>query len=359
MRVIAGSAKGRRLRAVRGQAVRPTADRVKEALFSIVQSRFDLDGAVVLDLFAGTGALGIEALSRGAARAIFVEDKREPRLALEANLDGCGFRDRARILPVPVRRALSQLADGEDRFDGVLIDPPYGQGLANAALAQLAGTGLLADGGWVIVEHHADDAMAERYGGLRLTALRRYGKTAVALYSETQAGAGGGVVKRKGVYAGSFDPITKGHLDIVRRALGVFDEIIVGVAYNPGKETALFSVEERVTMIRESLADIADRVTVDSFAGLLVEYCDRAGANAIIRGLRAVSDFEYEFQMAMMNRHLNSRVETYFMSASETYFYTASRLVKEVAGLGGDVSALVPPVVHRALVERFGGRKRR
>ena len=160
-------------------------------------------------------------------------------------------------------------------------------------------------------------------------------------------------MKRKAVYAGSFDPITKGHLDIVKRALGVFDEIVVAVAYNPAKESGLFSAADRVAMIREALAD-ETRVSVDAFSGLLVEYCERVRATAIIRGLRAVSDFEYEFQMAMMNRHLNAHVETYFMTASEAYFYTASRLVKEVASLGGDVSALVPPVVHRALVARFG-----
>ena len=162
---------------------------------------------------------------------------------------------------------------------------------------------------------------------------------------------------RKAVYAGSFDPITKGHLDIVRRALGVFDEIVVAVAFNLDKDTALFTAEERVAMIRESLADVGDRVSVDSFTGLLVGYCEAVKADAIIRGLRAVSDFEYEFQMAMMNRHLNARVETYFMTASQAYFFTASRLVKEVASLGGDISALVPPVVHRALVERFSRRK--
>ena len=161
-------------------------------------------------------------------------------------------------------------------------------------------------------------------------------------------------MKRKAVYAGSFDPITKGHLDIVNRALGVFDEIIVAVAHNAAKDTGLFTAPERVAMIREALSDVGDRVSVDAFSGLLVQYCDRVRATAIIRGLRAVSDFEYEFQMAMMNRHLNARVETYFMTASQDYFYTASRLVKEVASLGGDISALVPPVVHRALVERFG-----
>ena len=160
-------------------------------------------------------------------------------------------------------------------------------------------------------------------------------------------------MKRKAVYAGSFDPITKGHIDIVRRALGVFDEIVVGVAHNPGKETGLFTAKERVAMIREALADVSPKVEVDAFHGLLVDYCDRIGAQAIIRGLRAVSDFEYEFQMAMMNRHLNNRVETYFMTASEAYFYTASRLVKEVASLGGNVSGLVPVGVNRALVAKL------
>jgi pantetheine-phosphate adenylyltransferase len=159
-------------------------------------------------------------------------------------------------------------------------------------------------------------------------------------------------VKRKAVYAGSFDPITNGHLEIVKRALTAFDRVIVAVAYNPGKDTSLFTPDERVSLIRGALAG-TDRGTVDTFQGLLVDYCDRVGATAIIRGLRAVSDFEYEFQMAMMNRRLNPRVETFFMTASEKYFYTASRLVKEVASLGGDVTGLVPAVVARQLKQKL------
>jgi pantetheine-phosphate adenylyltransferase len=158
-------------------------------------------------------------------------------------------------------------------------------------------------------------------------------------------------VTRRAVYAGSFDPITNGHLDIVTRALIAFDEIVVAVAHNPGKESSLFSVPERVELIRLAWAERTG-VRVDSFSGLLVDYCNRIEATAIIRGLRAVSDFEYEFQMAMMNRHLNRHVETFFIAASETYFYTASRLVKEVASLGGDVRGLVPAVVHKALMEK-------
>jgi pantetheine-phosphate adenylyltransferase len=161
---------------------------------------------------------------------------------------------------------------------------------------------------------------------------------------------------RKAVYAGSFDPITNGHLNIVRRALVVFDHVVVAVAHNPNKDTSLFSPTERVEMIREALADMAEQITVDAFEGLLVDYADRVGAQVIVRGLRAVSDFEYEFQMSMMNHHLNERIETVFMIASETYFYTASRLIKEVASLGGDISGFVPEGVHRRLIERVGRR---
>jgi len=158
---------------------------------------------------------------------------------------------------------------------------------------------------------------------------------------------------RKAVYAGSFDPITNGHIDVVRGSLRVFDKVVVAVAHNPRKDTATFSVAARVGMIRDALLSFGDRVEVDTLEGLLVDYCIRIDAIAIIRGLRAVSDFEYEFQMAMMNRHLNPNIETFFMMASEAHFYTASRLVKEVSALGGDVSALVPEVVNKRLIEKL------
>jgi 16S rRNA (guanine(966)-N(2))-methyltransferase RsmD len=186
MRVIAGAAKGRRLRALRGQAVRPTADRVKEALFSILGSRFDLEAVVLLDLFAGTGALGIEGLSRGAGRVVFVEQDHAARQALADNLVACGFRERGRVMALPVRRAIEQLAAAGERFDGVLMDPPYGRGLAETALQQLANTELVAADGWVAVEHHVDDVLADSYGTLRLTAARRYGKTALSVFSNSR-----------------------------------------------------------------------------------------------------------------------------------------------------------------------------
>jgi pantetheine-phosphate adenylyltransferase len=157
--------------------------------------------------------------------------------------------------------------------------------------------------------------------------------------------------ERIAVFPGSFDPMTGGHLDIVKRSLEIFDRVIVAVAFNATKDSALFTPAERVEMIRE--ATRSPRVTADSFSGLLVDYVEGHGACAVLRGLRAVADFEYEFQMAMMNRHLSPHVETVFVMASETHFYTSSRLVKEVAGLGGDVTGLVPPGVLRRLQRKL------
>lgn len=157
------------------------------------------------------------------------------------------------------------------------------------------------------------------------------------------------------VYPGSFDPITKGHIDLVQRTLRVFDRVIVAIATNPNKDDSLFSVKERLEMIREVFNGLGDRVQADSFEGLLVDYAEKVGAEVIIRGLRAVSDFEYEFQMAMMNRGLKPKLETLFMMTGESYFYISSRLVKEVVGLGGDVSSLVPKNVLKRLKERFKG----
>ena len=157
------------------------------------------------------------------------------------------------------------------------------------------------------------------------------------------------------VYPGSFDPITKGHTAILQSGLVAFEKIIVAVLNNDNKKP-LFSVSERMEMIRESVVDMgADpkRIDVDSFDGLLVNYAQRRNARVILRGLRAVADFEYELQMANMNRHLNPEVETVFIMANDAYFYVASNLVKEVTRLGGDVADLVPAPVLPRLLAKF------
>lgn len=358
MRVIAGSAKGRRLQAGPDQRIRPTGDKVKGALFNILASRFDLAETRVLDLFAGAGTLGIEALSRGAAHVTFVESAKAAAALLRGNIDTCRFTERAQVIERRVEPALAQLQRAGQPFHGVILDPPYGLGLVDKTLRELMSAGVLSADAWVMVEHHVDEPPADSYGSLRLTQSRHYGKTCLALLTtDTNMPDNPDPPKRsRAVYAGSFDPITNGHLDVVRRAAQVFDEVIVAVASgtsDPKKDRALFSADERVTMIRESLDELGIKATADKFTGLLVDYCEGLGVGVIIRGLRAVSDFEYEFQMAMMNRHMKPGIETFFMTASVKYFYTASRLVKEVVSLGGDVTGLLPHAVHRELLKRL------
>jgi len=182
MRVIAGSARGRRLKAPAGWKVRPTSDRVKEAVFDIVGSRRSLSGAVVLDLFAGSGAVGIEALSRGASRVLFVEWSRTARRVLAENLCRCGLDERGDIWPLPARRALAQCAAQGCKFQFAFIDPPYGRGLADEALEQLGEADVMGEDAWVVAEYHVGDHLADAYGPLRLTGTHRYGRTSLALF---------------------------------------------------------------------------------------------------------------------------------------------------------------------------------
>ena len=164
--------------------------------------------------------------------------------------------------------------------------------------------------------------------------------------------------KRVGVYPGTFDPITNGHTDIIRRALHVVDRLVIGVARNDGKGP-LFSTDERVEIVRDEVAHLenggAERIEVRPFDTLLMSFAENAGAGVIIRGLRAVSDFEYEFQMAGMNARLNPTIETVFLMASDRYQFISSRFVKEIGALGGDVTHFVSPRVAVRLVARFNG----
>jgi len=159
------------------------------------------------------------------------------------------------------------------------------------------------------------------------------------------------IMKKVAVYPGSFDPFTNGHVDLVKRGLTMFDEIVVLIATNPEKKS-LFSVEERVAIIGEIYKD-NDRVMVDHYSGLLIDYLKKIEANIIFRGLRALSDFEYEFQMALMNRRLNREVETVFLMAGFKWFYTSSRIIKEAASLGGSVKGMVPDIVLKRLQDKY------
>jgi pantetheine-phosphate adenylyltransferase len=163
-------------------------------------------------------------------------------------------------------------------------------------------------------------------------------------------------MRRRAIYPGSFDPLTNGHLSLIQRGLKIFDGLVVAVANNPDK-TALFTFEERMQLIREAVNG-DPRVEVDSFDGLLVSYANQRGIHTVLRGLRAVSDFEYEFQLANMNRKLDPEFDSVFVMTGEDYYFVSARLVREVARFGGDVSSLVPPTVLAALKRKLGQPRR-
>jgi pantetheine-phosphate adenylyltransferase len=162
------------------------------------------------------------------------------------------------------------------------------------------------------------------------------------------------------VYPGSFDPITNGHIDLLERALKIFDKIIVAIAVNPGKQP-MFTIEERLDMIKGSLENhpLKARVKTDYFTGLLVDYVKSVPATTIIRGLRVISDFEYEFQMTFMNRKLNNDIETAFIMTGMRWIYISSRIIKDVASVGGDLSGLVPENVEKKLLEKMKGTRKK
>lgn len=160
--------------------------------------------------------------------------------------------------------------------------------------------------------------------------------------------------KKTAIYPGSFDPLTNGHMDIIKRGLRMFDKIIVAILHNPAKQ-ALFTIEERMEMLKESLKGHGN-IEIDSFQGLLVDYAVQKRACAILRGMRAVSDFEYEFQMALMNRRLNRDVQTVFLMTGLRWIFTSSSIIKEAARFGGNIDGMVPAIVSQKVKEKFNGK---
>ncbi len=309
---------------------------MRESLFASLGAR--LGHARVLDLFAGSGILGVEALSRGASSVTFVERSRRVASVLEANLASLSLEPReARVLSTDVLRAIKRLGAEGQQFDLVLLDPPYDSDLVPDVLQGLTRFDLVAESGLVLVEHPRERPPPSRVGSLGEVGFKRYGTTQVTFFEREEE------MSRLAIYPGSFDPVTNGHVELIRRGLGVFDRIVVAVATNAEK-SALFSKSERVDLLREVFAEVK-AIEVDSFEGLLVDYMQQRNAAVVMRGLRAVSDFEYEFQMATMNRKLYPGMETCFMMAGEEHFYVSSKVVREVAQLGGPVEQFVPPVV--------------
>ena len=335
MRVVAGVAGGRRLEAPPGRRVRPTTDRVREALFSSLESLGAVRGATVLDLFAGTGALGIEALSRGAASATFVDADHAAVRSIRANLATTGLH--GTVVQQDVFRFLE---DGiRETFDLAMVDPPYAFGDWPRVLERLPADLVALESG----------AEVDPGPGWETVRSRRYGDTVVTLARRTTSREGCKIVGTA-LVPGSFDPVTYGHLDIIERAATLFDEVVVAAVANPGK-ASVFTLEERQSMLADVTAHLSN-LRIESFDGLLVDFAVRRGVNAIVKGLRAVSDFDYELQMAQMNYRL-SGVETLFMPTTPEHSFLSSSLVREVASYSGEVSSMVPPAVAKRLEERF------
>lgn len=351
MRVITGSAKGRKLKAPKGLATRPTTDRVKEALFSILGNR--VQEAQILDLFAGSGALAIEALSRGAARAVLVETNSEALQVIKENLTATRLTGQVEMVNQDVYQVLPTMQSKQQSYDLIFLDPPYYQGHEIKVLELIGTTSLLAKEGLVVVESGKKDTLPAAIANLALQRRENYGDSSLYFYSWQIDGSNG--ERRPGmktaVYPGSFDPITNGHLDIIARASAIFDEVIVAVSTNVSKNP-FFSMAERVELITVAIAPYPN-VKVDSFCGLTAEYVHTRGAHIIIRGLRAVSDFEGEFQMAVANKKLQPEVETLFMMSKTEYSFLSSSLIKEIAKYNGCIKGFVPNIVEVQLQEKI------
>ncbi|MGH3146441.1 MAG: pantetheine-phosphate adenylyltransferase [Rubrobacter sp.] len=340
MRVIAGTARGMRLAAV-PEGVRPTSDRVRESLFNSLGQFFP--GGAVLDLYAGTGALGIEALSRGCERAVFVERDRRARATIRQNLELTGFSGRAEVIDGEVERQLGRLAGRGERYHLIFADPPYRIAMEVGGLLYRLGA-LLGPGGRVVVE--SGEAPAEGPGGEKGVA-RRYGGTFVTVFDRSE------LTMIVAVCPGSFDPVTTGHLDVVRRATRIFDHVVVAVGSNRRKAARLPAVE-RARLIEKVTADL-ENVSVEVMEGLLVDFAREQGAQVIVKGLRAVSDFESEFEQAQLNRTMFPGLETVFIMASAEHSFLSSSAVREIASLGGEVRGLVPDGILETVRQIYSG----
>jgi pantetheine-phosphate adenylyltransferase len=357
MRITGGELTGRRIRAPHSDA-RPTADRVRESVFMRLGP---LAGRRVLDLFAGSGALGLEAVSRGASEVLFVDRVNAAVACVGDNLAALGSPRGASVQRGDALKVLRKLGREGRCFDLVFVDPPYASDLAARVLAALPGLGILAPGAEVVVESDRRHPPGD-FEGLVRQDERRYGDTVVTRYgpaepepSRDPEGAPRAMPEASpglALFPASFDPLTNGHLDLVHRARSVFPRLIVAVAHNVTK-AGTFNVEERVEILEEVLADLPD-VQVAAFEGLVVDYATQIGASTIIRGLRANADFQYEFEMALMNRHMRPDIETLFLMTSQEFFYVSSSRLKELVQFGADISEWVPPAVAKKLREKLG-----
>lgn len=371
MRVIAGQARGVPLIAPPGHGTRPTSDRTKESLFAVLGD-LGCEGRV-LDLFAGSGALGIEALSRGASFCDFVEAAAPACRAIAANLAKTKLADLGRIHRQPVARFLAAPRRGgappdEEPYDLILMDPPYAMEGLDAVLCEVAKSSLVGPRTALMIEHGRQRSLPPRLGTLELAKTRAHGDSAFSLYWPIAAAAvylpivapetpgnreqpGG----RIAVFPGTFDPPTNGHLETARKAARLFDHVVMAVYATTNKQT-IFSADERLALVQAAVEEWGlSNVRVRSFGSrLLVEVAREEGAIALVKGLRAVSDFDSEFQMAHMNEQLAPEIVTVAVLSSAETSFLSSTLVREVARLGEDVGKWVPAAAAAGLRAHFG-----
>jgi pantetheine-phosphate adenylyltransferase len=321
MRIISGSRRGHRIAAPKGRDTRPTSDRVRENAFNLIGP---VDDAEVLDLFAGSGALGLEALSRGAAHATFVENDRDACRVIGANLDKLGLRGTVLCQDALRPRALRPAV----RLRHGPAGAPPGEAPRGRRRARLG-----------------DVRPPGRAGGAGPSATDDAQVRFCAAYPVRDV--------ITAIYPGTYDPVTNGHVDVITRAARIFDRVVVGVVDNPHHKTPMFPVPERVAFLEQALEGIVENVEVDVFSQLVVDFARRWNARAIVKGLRVVSDFEWEFQMNQLNRTLAPDIETVYVMASPQVSFVSSSGVKEIASFGGNVEELVPKPVAVRLKEMF------
>lgn len=311
MRIVAGKYRGRKLTPPSDDSVRPTTDRIKETVFNILQ--WDVEGARVLDLFAGSGALGIECLSRGAAEVVFADKSPASVALIRQNLKG--IEGSYRVLTADFMGVLRS-ADG--RFDLIFIDPPYKSGLGELAVDAAFDLGRVAEGGTVVYEHSSELPFKCAREDVKVR-TKVMGSVTVEFIRK----------KTTGLVTGTFDPVTKGHMEVIEEALRLFDEVVVAVLVNPEKQ-CMFTPEERLALLNAALSDNTRVKTLYS-EDYAVDVARRVGADKLVRGVRGEGDEAYENAMAEYNR--SHGFDTVFVTP-ERYADVSSTRARELISKG-------------------------
>lgn len=321
--------------------LRPTTSKVIGAIFSMM-GHSNLEGKNFLDLYAGTGSVGIRALELGAKHCFFFDRNQDFIQKIKLKTKKLKFEEKTTALKGNCETQLNKI---NETFDFIFVDPPYDQKPFEKIFEQLIDYSLVHKETRLFAEHSSRIKLADEYKLFKKKQEKKYGDTSISVFSFWESNM------IKGIYPGTFDPVTNGHFDIVERASKMFEEVTICV-YSGSMKNVIFNVDERVEMINKSISKLSN-VNVTKFDKLTVNLAEELGASVIIRGLRIGADFEYEREMALTNREMNSKIDTVCLISSLKFQYVSSSRVKEIALLGGDVSSLVPGHVLTPFLERI------